>query len=128
MHKSRIGALVIDCKTDDIDSAGEFWRNALGYQVEKSDKPGDEIYRRLVGHENDPRILIQEVKHESRVHLDIETDNIDKEVKRLESLGAKIVEKVRTWVVMEAPTGHRFCVVNPQRPDFEENSNKWKSK
>jgi hypothetical protein len=20
--------------------------------------------------------------------------------------------------VLEAPTGHRFCVVNPQRPDF----------
>jgi hypothetical protein len=28
-------------------------------------------------------------------------------------------------VVMEAPSGHRFCVVNPQRGDFAENAKTW---
>ena len=33
---------------------------------------------------------------------------------------------VRTgWIVMEAPTGHRFCVIGPQRPGFEEGANRW---
>ncbi len=60
--------------------------------------------------------MIQRVEHESRVHLDIESDDIDAEVVRLQGLGAKPIERVRTWVVMEAPTGQRFCVVRPQRP------------
>jgi hypothetical protein len=29
--------------------------------------------------------------------------------------------------VMQAPTGQRFCVVRPQRPDFQESANVWKS-
>ena len=64
-------------------------------------------------------MLVQKVDHESRIHLDIETDNLDAEVKRLEALGAKRVAFVRRWWVMEAPTGQRFCVVNPQRGSLE---------
>jgi len=28
-------------------------------------------------------------------------------------------------IVMEAPTGHRFCIVNPQSKDFSQNANRW---
>ena len=48
------------------------------------------------------------------MHLDIESDDIPAEVARLERLGARKVAEVRTWVVMEAPTGHRFCVIRAQ--------------
>ena len=51
------------------------------------------------------------MSHSSRVHLDIESDDVDAEVARLEKLGAKRVEQVKTWWVLEAPTGQRFCVV-----------------
>ncbi|MBL4828387.1 MAG: hypothetical protein JKY55_00605 [Aliivibrio sp.] len=67
-----------------------------------------------------PQVLIQKVEHKSHVHLDIETDNIEAEVKRLEGIGANVVKVFPRWVVMEAPTGHRFCVVNPQRDDFND--------
>ena len=30
-------------------------------------------------------------------------------------IGAKLLQKISTWWVMEAPSGHRFCVVRPQR-------------
>jgi hypothetical protein len=63
--------------------------------------------------------------HSSRVHLDIETDDIDAEVLKLEALGAKRIASIRRWVVMEAPTGQRFCVVTPQRANFEETANTW---
>ena len=43
----------------------------------------------------------------------------------LEALGAKRLRNVRTFVVMEAPTGHRFCVVRAQRPDFLDKANLW---
>jgi hypothetical protein len=73
------------------------------------------------------KILVQAVRHESRVHLDIETDDVEAETSRLEGLGARRIAKVKTWWVMEAPTGQRFCVVRPQRADFEENANVWQS-
>ena len=71
-------------------------------------------------------IEVQSVEHESRLHLDIETDDIEAEVGRLEALGAKRVKQVRTWWIMEAPTGQRFCVVRPQRDDFPSRSHTWK--
>jgi hypothetical protein len=65
------------------------------------------------------------VDHPSRVHLDIETDDIDAEMRRLEKLGAKRVQAVQTWWVMEAPTGQRFCVVHASSPDFEARACRW---
>jgi hypothetical protein len=59
------------------------------------------------------------------VHLDIETDDLEAEVRRLERLGARRIGALRTWYVMEAPTGQRFCVVRPQRADFEARANHW---
>jgi hypothetical protein len=75
---------------------------------------------------DEPMLLLQKVDHASRIHLDIETDDIEAEVKRLEGLGAKRVEFVKQrWWVMEAPTGQRFCVVRPQRGTLESRANEW---
>jgi hypothetical protein len=71
-------------------------------------------------------VLVQRVDHESRVHLDIETDDIEAEVRRLEALGATRVAQVKRWWVMQAPSGQRFCVVRPQRADFDERANTWR--
>ena len=48
------------------------------------------------------------------------------EVARLEALGAKRIGFVKRWWVMEAPTGQRFCVVNPQRGPLTDDANEWK--
>jgi hypothetical protein len=82
-------------------------------------------YRKLENRPEDMVIEVQKVPHESRVHLDIETDNIEAEVARLENLGALRIKNMDRWVVMEAPTGQRFCVVNPQRANFEQTANSW---
>jgi hypothetical protein len=74
---------------------------------------------------DEPIVQIQRVDHESRVHIDIETDDIPAEVARLEKLGAKVVDRLERWVVMQAPTGQRFCVVRVQRPGFPKNANRW---
>src|SRR5262249_37945821 len=67
---------------------------------------------------DEPIVEIQRVEHESRVHIDIETDGIPAEVRRLERLGATVVDRPERWVVMQAPTGQRFCVVRVQRQGF----------
>jgi catechol 2,3-dioxygenase-like lactoylglutathione lyase family enzyme len=125
MHYSRLCALLIDCNTPDIDEAASFWADALGRPIDL-DHPGTRgNYRMLETPEDELIVQIQRVAHESRVHLDIETDNIPAEVARLEKLGAQIVDRLERWVVMQAPTGQRFCVVRVQRPGFPKNANRW---
>ncbi len=70
-------------------------------------------------------IEVQAVTHPSRVHLDIEADDIDAEVQRLEALGARRIGRLKSWCVMEAPTGHRFCVVPRAGDDFDDVANIW---
>ena len=125
MHRSRLGGLIIDCQTDNLEIAAEFWSKALGYEPRHSSHPDDIGYVPLKTGPDDPHIEIQRVTHSSRVHLDIETDDIEAEVSRLENLGAKRVEKVSDWWIMEAPTGHRFCVVRAEKPSFKHKANKW---
>lgn len=112
---SKLSTFVIDCRTEDLDQAAAFWAAALGRELAPTD-PAYERYRGFRVAPAEPLLLLQRVEHDSRIHLDIEASDVDAEVARLRGLGAVEVERVRTWVVMEAPTGHRFCVVRPQRP------------
>jgi predicted enzyme related to lactoylglutathione lyase len=111
MHHSRLGGLIIDCNTQDLDRAATFWSRALGCAIRPSGDPDDRNYVILDTPGGEPYIELQRVDHPSRVHLDIKTDDVEAEVRRLEGLGAKRVRQVRHWWVMEAPSGHRFCVV-----------------
>ena len=126
MHRSRLAGLILDCRTDNLESAAQFWSAALGLPLKPAAEEASPIYRQLVTAPNDLHMEVQKVDHESRVHIDIETDDIEAEVRRLEGLGAKRVRSVQTWCVMQAPTGQRFCVVRPQRADFKEHANVWK--
>lgn len=125
MHHSRLCAILIDCRTPDVDEAASFWADALGRAVD-TDHPGTRgNYRMLETPPDEPIVQIQRVEHESRVHIDIETDDIPAEVARLEALGAQVVNRLERWVVMQAPTGQRFCVVRGQRPGFPGNATCW---
>ena len=125
MHKSRLGAIVIDCEGDALGDAEAFWSEALGCAAERSDNPEHRNYVRLSTRDGEVQILLQRVDHPSRVHIDIETDDIEAEASRLERLGARKITRLPRWWVMEAPSGQRFCVVNPQRSTFEQDANRW---
>lgn len=125
MHHSRLCALLIDCNTHDIAEAARFWAAALGRTIDR-DHPGTRgNYVMLSTPPDEPIVQLQRVEHESRVHVDIETDDIPAEVARLEKLGARVVNRLERWVVMQAPSGQRFCVVRVQRPGFPKNANCW---
>jgi predicted enzyme related to lactoylglutathione lyase len=125
MHYSRLCAVLIDCRTSDLDAAACFWGEALGRAVDPTHPSSRGNYRMLATPRDEPIVEIQRVDHPSRVHLDIESDDITAEVARLAKLGATVVERLERWVVMEAPTGQRFCVVRVQRPGFPKNANCW---
>jgi predicted enzyme related to lactoylglutathione lyase len=125
MHRSQLAGFIIDCQTDDLEAAATFWSRALGLPRRSSKSEEDTGYALLETKPNGLHIEVQKVDHPSRVHLDIEADDVEAEVRRLEALGAKRVKQIRTWWVMEAPTGQRFCVVRPQRANFAAEANRW---
>lgn len=125
MHRSRLCAILIDCNSADIDEAARFWGAALGRSVDLNHPSSRGNYRMLETPPDEPIVEIQRVDHDSRVHIDIETDDIAAEVARLERLGAKVVDRLERWVVMQAPTGQRFCIVRAQRPGFPKNATRW---
>ncbi len=118
-HRSRLAGLIIDCRTEDLDGAAAFWAAVLG-----SSRTPEDNYVKL-DDQAGLHLEVQRVDHESRVHIDIETDDIPAEVARLEKLGARKIAEIRTWVVMEAPTGHRFCLIRAQTKDFDALANTW---
>ena len=131
-HRSRLAGFIIDCRDGDCRDGGlaesaDFWSQALGLEVEEYDEGGEGIYAPLREGPNGLHIEVQKVSHASRVHLDIEIDDIEAEVARLEKLGARRLEFVRErWWVMEAPTGHRFCVVPMREEAGRPAPNQWK--
>jgi predicted enzyme related to lactoylglutathione lyase len=107
-------ALVLDCAEPE-ELAG-FWAEALG--LERLGAAGN--YVLLSSRGSLPKLMLQRVSEpklgKNRMHLDIETPDVDVEVSRLEALGAKrLEEQARVehdmrWVVMADPEGNEFCV------------------
>jgi predicted enzyme related to lactoylglutathione lyase len=112
---SRWYSIVVDC--NDIKREAEFWTAALGYTV--TFEADDEIAIAKDEH-TWPDIVFGPVPEEkagkNRLHIDLNPDDQQAEVKRLEGLGAKRVDigqgEVR-WVVMADPEGNEFCVLTP---------------
>jgi predicted enzyme related to lactoylglutathione lyase len=124
LHKSKLAGFIIDCQTEELQAAADFWGAALGMPTRPLPAAEGQKYVELL----DPQGLhveVQSVTHPSRVHLDIETDDIEAEVRRLETLGAKRVARISSWWVMEAPTGQRFCVVTAASPHFRDKATQW---
>ena len=121
MHRSRLCAIGIDCQGTDPEVSARFWSAALGRKV----RGVEGAYAALEDRPNQPIVFTQKVDHPSRVHLDIETDDVEAEVERLEKLGARRLQKIQTWWVLEAPTGHRFCVVRAQRGPLGDDATTW---
>lgn len=114
MADATIG-LVLDCA--DPEALGRFWEQALGLQ--RLGAAG--AYVLLASPSGAlPKFLLQRVGEakltKNRMHLDIETSDVDVEVERLEAIGARRIEQhARTehgsrWVVMADPEGNEFCV------------------
>jgi predicted enzyme related to lactoylglutathione lyase len=111
---TRIG-LVLDCA--DPQELATFWAAALGYTV----LGGAGTYMLLVPPDpSQPKLLLQGVPEtksvKNRMHLDIEVSDVEAEVARLETLGARraegggMSEFGSTWQVMADPEGNEFCV------------------
>lgn len=84
------------------------------------------IYRRLRLSDSEVRILLQATADDKmskeRMHIDIETDDMEAEVRRLEALGATRWDHQRErgydfWVLRD-PWGNEFCVLRTEFPNL----------
>lgn len=123
-HRSRLCHLVIDCA--DLDQAVRFWSAALDATEEPLGETSRDIYRQLRLPDAEIRIVLQRTDDakvsKERMHLDIETDDVEAEVARLEGLGATRwkhqQERGFDFRVMRDPWGNEFCVLQTAFPDL----------
>ncbi|HEU5035199.1 MAG TPA: VOC family protein [Mycobacteriales bacterium] len=124
-HRSRLTSVLVDVPSAEHAVAVGFWSAALGRDGKTSDQfpeyvsfgevtPGVEFMVQATG---DPA---------PRIHLDIETDDVEAEVARLTALGAAEIERHHSWVVMRDPVGTVFCVVSVQlKESFAAHASTW---
>lgn len=110
----RIAEAVLDCNRPEVVVA--FWEAALGYERGWDRDPFSQLH--------DPAgaglpLLFQRVPEgkivKNRVHLDLTTPDMGREVARLVALGARVLRDMSElgarWTVLADPEGNEFCVV-----------------
>jgi predicted enzyme related to lactoylglutathione lyase len=132
-HRSRLAQFVVDC--DDLDRAVAFWSAALDATEEPLAESSRHVYRRLRLPDSEVRVLLQrtgDVKAaKNRMHLDLETDDVEAEVQRLEALGATRYdhqqERGHDFWVMRDPWGNEFCVLQLEFPELLARRRPWRA-
>lgn len=125
MHRSRLQVVLIDHPPGVADDGCRFWARAIGQHPDARPQP-DSPYTRIAELGNGVVLVHQRLGAGApRVHLDIETDDVEAEVRRLEALGAERVALVEGWWQMRDPAGLLFCVVPVQSTDFPAHSTEW---
>jgi predicted enzyme related to lactoylglutathione lyase len=124
-HRSRLTAVLVDVPAAARDQAAAFWTAALG--AKPQEVPNNPEYDYFGEVTPGIEFMVQGTGDDRpHVHFDIESDDVDAEVARLEALGATVVERVKSWVVMRDPVGTTFCVVKIQLKDsFEAHATTW---
>ena len=117
---SKWWSVVVDCV--DPHALGAWWAEALGFSVLMYDEPDEVVVAR--GTAEDPQwpafvfVPVPEGKSvKNRLHIDLNPDDQQAEVARLEALGARRVDvgqQDAPWVVMADPEGNEFCVLTPR--------------
>lgn len=110
MTESRISTLMIDCLDDQFEASLAFWSAALNMPVAR--RPSASQRYVTLGTLSGPLFVrLQRVRADAGVHLDIECRSPAAERRRLEALGARVHTRVKSWWVMEDPSGTRFCLI-----------------
>lgn len=128
-HRSRVCQWVID--VDDLDAGVKFWSVALDASEEPASS--SHIYRRLRLPYSEIRVLLQRTTDaktsKERMHLDLESDDVEAEVRRLEQLGATRwdhqQERGYDFWVLKDPWGNELCVLQPNFPELLAQRQPW---
>jgi Glyoxalase-like domain len=113
-HRSRVVHFVID--VDDLDQGLVFWSAALDATEQPVSERSRHVYRKLRLPDSEIRILLQHAEDpkvsKERMHLDLETDDVEGEVHWLKGLGAtqwdhQVERGFDFWVAGSSGAGQR---------------------
>lgn len=132
MHRSRVCQFVID--VSDLDKGVEFWGAALDAAEEEISLPSRHVYRRIILPDSEIRILLQKTGDpkisKERMHIDVETDDVEAEIARLEELGATRwdhqQERGFSFWVLRDPWDNEFCVLQQEFPELLAQRRPWR--
>jgi predicted enzyme related to lactoylglutathione lyase len=113
---SPITRIAFDCAN--AASLADFWVAVTGYaKVTASEEYAFVVHPDKVG----PALMFNKVPEgkvvKNRVHVEVDTNDLEAEVSRIEGLGATRLAFHRSeefnaaWMVMADPEGNEFCVV-----------------
>jgi Glyoxalase-like domain len=122
-HRSRLSQLTLDVPAPRYEAEWEFWLAATGWRERRGRRrefrwllPPDSSPLRLLMH----RLGDDDTAPAVRGHLDVGSDDVEAEVRRVVELGARVSADRRrdggSWVVLLDPVGLPFCVTE-QPPD-----------
>ncbi len=117
----RNGELVIVIDCSDLARSARFWAGVLGYVAGPAGSP---TYRSLIpGDGQGIEVLLQRTgddkRQKNRLHLDLRTASLEREVERILGLGASlltgnpVIEHGWCWHILADPDGNEFCVLQP---------------
>jgi predicted enzyme related to lactoylglutathione lyase len=120
---TRLCHFVID--VSDLDRGTAFWCAALGAVDQPLPAISSHVYRHLNLPDTDIAVLLQKADDEKvskeRMHLDLEADDVEAEIERLEALGATRwdhqQERGFDFWVMRDPWDNEFCILPSNDPN-----------
>jgi hypothetical protein len=127
-HRSRLSILLLDLPPEQHAAGSAFWAGATGRPAAQD--PDDADWASLGSFADGFHLEVQRTGSGTppRWHVDIESDDVEAEVARLEALGAtrhRYLDPGNFWQMLD-PTGLVFCVVGIQTgEEFDRHAVTW---
>ena len=121
----RVDGLVIDGA--DTVALARFWAAMFDTEVASianEGEPNEAHYVDVAATDGTPLLRFQRVPEakrlKNRLHLDIEVEELDPAIDRVEALGGSVIQPLRTeygydFAIMGDPEGNEFCLITPAR-------------
>jgi predicted enzyme related to lactoylglutathione lyase len=121
----RVDGLVIDGA--DTMALARFWAAMFDTEIASianEGRPNEAHYVDVAGTDGTPRLRFQRVPEaktvKNRLHLDIEVDELDPAIARVQGLGGSLIKPLLTeygydFAIMGDPEGNEFCLITPAR-------------
>src|SRR3954471_12217346 len=110
----RVEMVVVDCA--DPLALSDFWAKATGYSVDRGDE--EWVTLRGAGIPLGFQRVPEPKTGKNRVHVDLHTDDEEREARRIESLGARRLyvsdNPEDIFITLADPEGNEFCVCRDQ--------------
>ena len=121
----RVDGLVIDGA--DTMALARFWAAMFDTEVASianEGEPNEAHYVDVAATDGTPLLRFQRVPEakslKNRLHLDIEVEELDPAIARVESLGGSVIQPLQTeygydFAIMGDPEGNEFCLITAAR-------------